>query len=160
MNLGTLIALVRAEVAKFGAIGMVGYVIDVSVFNALRFHGGDGPLQDRPITAKVVSTVIATSWTYVGNRYWTFRHRQRTGFQREYLLFFALSAVGMAIAVGCLGISHYVLGLDNPVADNISANVVGLVFGTAFRFWSYRKWVFIEHPELPPEHPDFSAITP
>ena len=65
----------------------------------LRFTWGDGVLSDRPLTAKVVSTVVATTWTYVGNRYWTYRHRQRTGFQREYLLFFCLSGVGMAIAV-------------------------------------------------------------
>ena len=57
------------------------------------------------------------------------------------------SGIGMAIAVGCLGFSHYILGLDNPVADNISANVVGLVLGTVFRFWSYRKWVFPEVPD-------------
>jgi len=147
MNFASLLATARAEAGKFGAIGAIGYLIDVTIFNALRFTWGDGVLSDRPLTAKVVSTVVATTWTYVGNRYWTYRHRQRTGFQREYLLFFGLSGVGMAIALGCLGFSHYVLGLDNPIADNISANVVGLVLGTVFRFWSYRKWVFLEHPE-------------
>jgi hypothetical protein len=30
----------------------------------------------------------------------------------------------------------------------VAANVVGLGLGTAFRFWSYRRWVF---PELLPE---------
>jgi hypothetical protein len=48
--------------------------------------------------------------------------------------------------VGCLWISHYLLGLDSALADNISANVIGLGLGTLFRFWSYRRWVF---PELP-----------
>lgn len=160
MNPASLLSTVRSEVAKFGAIGLIGYAIDVSTFNALRFHGGAGPMYDRPLTAKVVSTVVATTWTYFGNRQWTFRHRQRSGFQREYVLFFALNGVGMVIAVGCLGLSHYALGLHSALADNISANVVGLVLGTAFRFWSYRKWVFLEHPELPPEHPEFSTITP
>ena len=48
----------------------------------------------------------------------------------------------MAIAVATLGISHYVLGFTSPLADNIAANGVGLALGTAFRFWSYRRWVF------------------
>jgi putative flippase GtrA len=157
---GAWLSTARAELTKFGTIGLVGYLIDISTFNALRFHNGQGPLLDRPLTAKVISTVIATTWTYFGNRHWTFRHRQRTGFQREYLLFFTLNGIGMAIAVGCLGVSHYLLGWDSPLADNISANVVGLVLGTIFRFWSYRRWVFREHPERPPEHPDFSALTP
>jgi hypothetical protein len=48
----------------------------------------------------------------------------------------------MLIAWACLAISHYLLGLTGPLADNISANGFGLVLGTVFRFWSYRKFVF------------------
>ena len=65
---------------------------------------------------------------------------------REYILFFALNGIAMVIALSCLWLSHYALGLDSPIADNISANVIGLGLGTLFRFWSYRKWVF---PEIP-----------
>ncbi|MSW42688.1 MAG: GtrA family protein, partial [Actinobacteria bacterium] len=32
----------------------------------------------------------------------------------------------------------------SPLADNVSANVIGLGLGTIFRFWSYRRWVFPE----------------
>jgi putative flippase GtrA len=126
------------ELAKFGVIGAVAYVVDVGTFNALR----SGALTDRPLTAKVISTVLATTVAYFGNRHWTFRHRERTGLRREYTLFFAFNAVGLAIALGCLGFSHYVLGLTSPLADNISANVVGMVLGTVFRFWSYHRFVF------------------
>jgi len=59
-----------------------------------------------------------------------------------------LNAVGLGIALSCLWTSHYLLGLDSPLADNISANVIGLFLGTTFRFWSYRRWVFREHPAL------------
>ncbi len=48
----------------------------------------------------------------------------------------------MGIALGCLWFTHYALGFDSIIADNISANVIGLALGTIFRFWSYRKWVF------------------
>ncbi len=136
--------LVR-EGMKFLAVGGLGYVVDVGLFNVLRYVGGEGPLYDRPISAKVVSTVVATLVTYAGNRFWTFRHRRRTGYAREYALFFVLNAVGLAISVGCLALSHYVLDLRSPLADNISANIVGLGLAALFRFWSYRRWVF---PEL------------
>jgi len=132
------------EVAKFGVIGMISFVIDVGVFNLLLFGGG--PFTSKPITAKIVSVAIATTFAYFGNRFWTFRHRGRTNMGREYLLFFLLNGVAMLIAVGCLAFSHYVLKLDSALADNISANVIGLGLGTLFRFWSYRKWVF---PALP-----------
>ena len=48
-----------------------------------------------------------------------------------------LNAIGLAISLMCLFISHYVLDLTSALADNISANVIGLVLGTTFRFWSY-----------------------
>lgn len=139
------------EVAKFGVVGLFAFVIDVGLFNLLRFAGGEGPMYDKPLTAKVVSVAVATTFSYFGNRYWTFRHRGRTSFHREYLLFFVLNGVGMLIAVGCLWISHYLLGFTSPLADNISANVVGLVLGTLFRFWSYRRWVFPEDAEAADE---------
>ena len=139
--------LVR-EIAKFGMVGVVALVVDVGLFNLLRYAGGEGPFYDRPLTAKAISVIAATTVAYFGNRFWTFRHRGRTNMGREYALFFVLNGIGMMIALGCLWFSHYALGLTSPLADNISANVVGLALGTMFRFWSYRRWVF---PALPVE---------
>jgi putative flippase GtrA len=139
----TLYAPVRAlvhEIAKFGIIGMISFVIDVGTFNLLLFGGG--PLNDKPLTAKAASVAVATTFAYFGNRFWTFRHRGRTNMGREYALFFLLNGVAMVIALACLWISHYALGMDSALADNISANVIGLALGTLFRFWSYRRWVF------------------
>jgi putative flippase GtrA len=136
-----LSSLVR-ELLKFGVVGGVAFVVDVGLFN-LMLH-----LTDKPLTSKTVSTVTATTVAYVGNRYWTFRKRSRSGVRREYTLFFVLNAIGLAIALSCLFISHYLLDFTSRLADNIAANGVGLALGTAFRFWSYRRWVF---PELLPE---------
>lgn len=130
------------ELMKFGVVGSFAYVIDITLFNVLL------QATDKPLTSKVVSTVVATTVSYAGNRTWTFRRRSKSGVRREYLLFFLLNGVGLLIALTCLAISHYVLGFTSALADNIAANVVGLGLGTAFRFWSYRRWVF---PELMPE---------
>jgi len=137
----------KVEVAKFGAIGAISYVIDVGIFNGLRFASDDGLLHDKPLTAKAISVAVATTFAYFGNRFWTFKDRARTSFKREYVLFFALNGVAMGIALLCLWMSHYVLNHKSPLADNISANVIGLVLGTVFRFWGYRKWVFLEKSE-------------
>ncbi|MDQ1614596.1 MAG: hypothetical protein QOJ60_535 [Actinomycetota bacterium] len=127
--------LVR-ELMKFGVVGLVAFVTDVALFN-LFLH-----LTDKPLTSKALSTVVATTVAYAGNRHWTFRHRSRSGVRREYTLFFLLNGVGLAIALGCLAVSHYVLDFTSRLADNIAANVVGLALGTTFRFWSYRRFVF------------------
>lgn len=134
-------SLVR-ELMKFGVVGSVAFVVDVGVFN-LMLHA-----TDKPLTSKTIAVVAATTVAYAGNRHWTFRKRGRSALTREYTLFFLLNAVGLAIALACLAVSHYVLGFTSRLADNIAANVIGLGLGTIFRFLSYRRWVF---PELLPE---------
>ena len=130
------------EVARFGTVGLVALVVDVGVFNLLRFAGGEGPLYDKPLTAKAISVVLATLVAYLGNRFWTYRTRRHQGYLREYVLFFVFNVIGLSIALFCLWVSHYVLGLQSALADNISANVIGLGLSTLFRFWSYRTYVF------------------
>lgn len=139
------------ELSRFGAVGIVAYVIDVGLFNVLVHVGDPGVLADRPLTAKTVSTVVATVFAYQANREWTWKDRGRRGFWREYSLYFVLNAIGLAITLVPLALSRYVLGLDSALADNMSANVVGVGLGTLFRFWSYRRWVFPaveEEPEV------------
>ena len=140
-------AIVR-ELMKFGVVGGLAFIVDISVFNLVLAS------TDKPLTSKTVSVVVATTVAYAGNRTWTFRKRTRSGVRREYALFFLLNGIGLLIALACLAVSHYLLDFTSALADNIAANVVGLGLGTAFRFWSYRRWVF---PELAPElaDPDF-----
>lgn len=142
MLLKDFVTKLRKELGKFGVVGLVAYIIDLTVFNLLRFAGGEGPLYDKPLTAKVISVLFATTFAYFGNRNWTFKDRSRSSFRRQYTLFFVFNAVGMIISLSCLWVSHYLLGFTSALADNISANVVGLVLGTIFRFWGYHNWVF------------------
>lgn len=130
------------EIARFGTVGAIAYVIDVGTFNLLVHVGSPGVLSNKPVTAKIIATVVATLFAYAANREWTWRDRGRRGFAREYTLFFLLNAVALVITLIPLVISRYVFNLDTAVADNISANLIGVGFGTIFRFWSYRRWVF------------------
>jgi putative flippase GtrA len=125
------------ELAKFGIVGAFNTVLDFGVFNLLRagFHVG-------PLTSSTIALVIAATSSYFMNRHWTFRHRARSGVGREYSLFFLLNGIGLGLQLTCLAVSHYGLGFDSLVADNI-AKAVGLVIGTIFRFTTYKRWVFM-----------------
>ena len=129
------------ELLRFGSVGAVAFVVDVGLFNLLRFGPGE-LLGAKPLTAKVLSVAVATVVAWLGNRYWTFARRRTATRVRELLGFAAVNVGGMAIAVACLAFSHYVLGLTSPLADNIAANVVGLGLGTVFRYVAYRRVVF------------------
>ncbi len=131
------------EMGKFGLVGGVCYAIDFLVSNLCHTLLGMGPL-----SAKTVSTVIAATFSYIGNRQWSFNHRARTGLRREYTLFVILNTVGLLIALGCLGFARYVLDLRGVLAFNLFGNVIGTGLGTVFRFWAYKKWVFL-HPDDP-----------
>ncbi|MEU3163396.1 GtrA family protein [Streptosporangium sp. NPDC006930] len=130
------------ELAKFGTIGAIAFVVDTGGTNLLRFGLGWGPL-----TSKVIATIVAATLAYAGNRYWTFRHREQSGLAREYFLFFVLNGIGLLISLLVIGFVTYTLGLQDVLSYNI-ALLTGTALGTLFRFWSYKKWVFL--PISPP----------
>ncbi|MEO6200813.1 MAG: GtrA family protein [Cryobacterium sp.] len=131
------------QVGKFGAVGLVGFAVDVSVFNLLRSTIFDPEqVHAGPIYAKIVSTLLAIIANWIGNRFWTFGNARQSRAVREGIEFFAVSLAGMGIGLLCLWISHYVLGYTSVIADNISSNIIGLGLGAVFRFTLYRYWVF------------------
>jgi putative flippase GtrA len=139
------------ELGKFGTVGGIAFVVDTTLYASL-LHQADM----ETLTAKTLSTGVSATVAFLGNRFWTWRHRARSGLAREYTLYFIFNVVGLAIGLAVLGISHYGLGSLWPgtfrttLADLIAANGVGMVFGTLFRFWSYRRFVFLApRPEEP-----------
>ena len=133
----TRLRLLLGELTRFGVVGSLSLLVDVAVFNAVL-----AVLPHKPLTAKVVSTVVSATNAFVLNRHWSFRARTRTGVRREAALFAFFNGLGLLIALTCLAVSHYVLDLQSRLADNLAANGVGLVLGTAFRFWAYRRFVW------------------
>lgn len=135
------------EIAKFGVVGAFNYVLDVSLNNVLLLTW----LDNKPLTAKGLSTLVAATSSYFMNRHWTWRHRARTGLAREYGLFIALSAIALAITLAALGFGEYVLGQHSLIARNFWGNVVGVGLAMVFRFWSFKRWVFLAPPPPEPE---------
>jgi putative flippase GtrA len=125
------------EAAKFGVVGAIAFVVTTVGTNLLHFQAGLGPL-----TSNVIATIVATFVSYAGNRYWTFRHREGSTVPREYMVFFVLNGIGLAIQLACIGFTYYLLGLHGRLEYNI-ALILGIGLGTLFRFWSYRRWVWL-----------------
>ncbi|GAA4229590.1 hypothetical protein GCM10022254_22360 [Actinomadura meridiana] len=124
------------ELLSFGFVGVVGTLIMIFGANLMRAWLGGSP-----VTSVVVPTVVSTVASYLLNRFWVFRHRDSDGSGREVAVFFALNGVGLLIQVVCTGFTYYTLGLHGGVAYNVGL-LAGVAFGAAFRYWSYKKWVF------------------
>jgi putative flippase GtrA len=127
------------EASKFGVVGGVAYVIDFVVSNVChdQFHM-------ESLVAKTISTVVAAVFAYVGNRKWSFSHRAADNVRREFTVFFGLNAVGLGITLGCLGFAEHVLHLKGTVAFNLFGNILGTGLATVFRFWAYKRFVFVQ----------------
>ncbi|MEU5280854.1 GtrA family protein [Streptomyces asoensis] len=124
------------ELAKFGAVGGAGLLVNLGVFNLVR-HLTDLPV----VRASVIATVVSIVFNYVGFRYFTYRDRDKSGRTKELTLFLLFSAVGLVIENGLLFAATYGFGWDSPLQNNVF-KFVGIGVATLFRFWSYRTWVF------------------
>ncbi|GGL81695.1 GtrA family protein [Glutamicibacter protophormiae] len=133
-----LISLLWREVAKFGVVGGVAFIIDSGIYVWL-LHG---PMSDSQVKAKIIAGVVATLFSWLANRFWTFRHRRQANVVRELVMFLIMNAIGLGIAAACVWVTKYWIGLTDPTSLFIAGSVVGLVLGTIFRFFAYRFWVF------------------
>lgn len=126
------------EGAKFLIVGGIGFIVVLAGSDVLHFELGLGKF-----TSVTIATVLATVITFLGNRYWSFRHRQGAGARSETVLFFVLNGVGLLIQYASIFVVTDMLGLSSRVWYTV-ANFVGVGIGTLFRFWSYRKWIWVQ----------------
>ena len=134
-----------SEGAKFLTVGGVATVVSFVIFNGLvhGYFGGPGPMHEQPLWAFVIANTLGMVVSYRGSRSWAFRNRSAVGVAGGRLAFFVINIVSMVIPLGCLSFTRYVLGLTDPFADNISANVIGLSLGTLDRFLAIRRFIFL-----------------
>src|SRR6266571_3760391 len=98
------------EFAKFGIIGVIGLAI-TNVGYALLHSNGVGP-----VTSTTIATIIATAVAYIGNRYWSFRHR-------EGLTFFVLNGIELLIQDAVVAFNAYALHNEHhKLAEFIALN--------------------------------------
>jgi len=125
------------ELLKFGLVGGIGSVIDLGGTAVLhgKYHVG-------PLESKAIAVTVATVFTYVGSRFWTFKDRETQSMGREVVLFIVLNVVGLLIAEVVLGFVTYVMALRGQLEYN-AASVLGTGLGTLWRYYAYKKWVFL-----------------
>src|ERR1700679_4148943 len=143
------------ELLKFCVVGGLGAVIDLG--GAAVLHG---KFHVEGLEAKAISTILATVLTYLGSRFWTFKHRENQALGREVAIFVVLNVIGLLIAEAVIAIVTYGLGLHSQLEYN-AASVVGTGLATIFRYFAYRQWVFTAPAEpsaLAPSEPELEPV--
>jgi len=126
------------EIAAFGFVGALGFAIDLGLFNLF--------FSDGQIIAKTISTTVATAVTYLGNRYWSFSHRARSRLRREAGFFFLINLIALLGSLVIIGIFSYPLHFKHHLFVMNLVNLFTIGLGTIFRFWAYKRYVFL-HPD-------------
>lgn len=119
------------QLAKFCAVGALGYVINLAVYSGV-LHAGVHYL-----AAATCSFVVAATSNYLLNRAWTFRDR-RGHFGVQGLQFFVVSAV--ALGANLLVLKLLVeAGLGKRPAQAIAILVATPLNFLGNRLWSFRN---------------------
>jgi putative flippase GtrA len=141
------------EVAAFGVVSSVAFVIQIGLLYAL-LHQHMGPL-----TANAIAVVAATAVAYFGNRHYSFSHRARTGLARETSIFFAINAVAFALSEVMVAVAAYPLGYRNNPHVIVAVTIASIAIGTLFRFWSYKRFVFLHPDKVQARNVDFAGAS-
>ena len=134
-----------AEVTRFLAVGLLATIVALILFNLL-VHGYNtgsfAPLNNMPELAYAIANAVGMLISYRGTKNWAFRDRQARGADGGVVAFVVINMVTWTIPIACLWISRNGLGLDDPISDNVSANLIGLLMANVARFFLFRTYVF------------------
>jgi putative flippase GtrA len=134
------------ELTAFGAVGAIALAIDLGVFTWLQ---PDGALK-----AKAISTVLSTTFAYFGNRYLSFSHRARTSLGREASFFFGINLITLIFSEGLIATTVYGFGYPHASLVVSLVNLVSIGISTIFRFWAYKRFVFLHPDKVHAHHVD------
>jgi putative flippase GtrA len=127
--------------ARFLTVGAISTLIEIVMFNLLLVGLGWDP-----VTSKIVASLVALVNAYLGNRQWTFRHRDRRRLWVEMVLFALVNAFCTALGavIVWLGV-EWLQTLLAKEAGTFAVNVVNLVsivIVVLVRFLFYHGLVF------------------
>jgi putative flippase GtrA len=118
------------QLAKFGAVGATGYVVNLAVYTALLRGAGW-----HYAYAATVSFLVAVTNNYLWNRIWTFRdQRGHVAFQG--LRFFTVAVVAYVANLGILS-ALIAFGMNK-----VAAQAVAIVLVTPLNFVGNKLWSF------------------
>lgn len=123
------------QLAKFCAVGAVGYLINLVVYATLIHFGL------HYLLAATCSFLVAVTSNYTWNRLWTFRDR-RGGIAAQGMRFFVVS-------LGSLGANLLVLHILITLGlGKLVGQAIAIVLVTPMNFIGNRLWSF-RHPRAP-----------
>lgn len=105
---------------KYGLVGLVGLVVDMSVFYLM-----NKKLGVNYVVSNITSSSLAVVNNFILNSYFTFNVTDNK--LKRFISFYFIALVGMAISTGFLALFIDVLKLDSIISKLISIFIVALI---------------------------------
>jgi putative flippase GtrA len=118
------------QLAKFGAVGAVGYVINLAVYALFLDIGAHW--------AAAIAFVVSAANNYWWNRHWTFAHA-KGNFAYQGMRFFVVSGLAFAANQIWLFIFLDLLGWGKIVSQAIAIILVTPLNFIGNKLWSFRR---------------------
>lgn len=125
---------VGAQVIKFGIVGVVASLIDYAILMLLtQVLGWDVAL------SSALSFSISLVFNYLASMRYVFSRREGLSRRREFVVFVALSLIGLLLNVACMWVGTLALG-DAAVAVTVN-KVIATAVVSVWNFCSRKKWL-------------------
>ena len=120
---------------KFGTVGFAGFFVDLGFF-----HLGLDVLGLNHYASALFSFPFAATFTWAGNRFFTFRGKNEGSAHAQWMRFLTVSACGLVLNRGTFSLCTAVMPLvyEHPVLGLLAGTGAGMFFN----FFFARKLVF------------------
>ena len=81
----------------------------------------------------------------------------RSGVGRESSLFFGINLLVLGFSIGVISLAEYPLHFKHHVFAMNVANILSIGLGTLFRFWAYKRFVFLHPDKVHSHHVDLDV---
>tara|TARA_B100000315_G_C14428071_1_gene518818 strand:+ start:45 stop:494 length:450 start_codon:yes stop_codon:yes gene_type:complete len=128
--------LLVKQFVKFNIVGVSNTLIDIGIFLAtthfLSFF------KTHFVLANILAFACATSSSFIMNRHWTFRHKNKD-IHHQFMKFFVVSSIGVIISSSIL--FFFVSQFDWPssISKLITIPIVVLWGFFAHKYWTFAK---------------------
>lgn len=155
------------EVAKFVLVGGLNTLVDWGILSFIIFTAKNSGISTNKILFEVfsitiiyytifkaISFIVATTNSYIWNKFWTFKRKATERVGKEFLQFLIVSIIGFLINVG---IASFVFKFISPVAGfnddqwALIAAAIATVVSLTWNFIGY-KFIVFEKPKVTTEN--------
>ena len=132
------------QLAKFVLVGAFFAVFDLIILNSLIAYFGITKEEILKYAIFVIASfTIVTIFKYFANKYWAFEKTEKERMEKEFGIFFLVTAISGVIQVGVASLlfKFLILAISPLLAGNVG-KILGIVVASIWNFLCYKFLVF------------------